>query len=237
MTLPLALATLLETAGFGGRSGNDLWPAFLVVAAALGGLGLVAWAVKRFSRTTLRSRLSRRSLELVEVLPLGGQKRVAIVRCYDRTFVIGAGDKELSLLAEMESPEERERLEQLATRADEGAPPAVTTHTRAQQDLSAPQPLHELHPAGAARARQLPSHLAAGELRTRPSSPPVAARAAREQPRASGAAEQGFEDLIDAARERLEARIAARRAAAEPVPTPARGLAHAGPELKLEELA
>jgi flagellar biogenesis protein FliO len=35
-------------------------------------------------------------------LPLGGKQRLAVVRCYDRTFALGLGEKEVSLVAEID---------------------------------------------------------------------------------------------------------------------------------------
>jgi len=46
---------------------------------------------------------SRRSLQVLDVLPLGGKQRVCVVRCYDRTFALGVGDKEVALIAEIDA--------------------------------------------------------------------------------------------------------------------------------------
>jgi flagellar biogenesis protein FliO len=41
-------------------------------------------------------------LAVVDVLPLGKRQRAVVVRCYDRNFLIGLGEKEVSLLAELD---------------------------------------------------------------------------------------------------------------------------------------
>jgi flagellar biogenesis protein FliO len=39
---------------------------------------------------------------VVDVLPLGGRVRIAVVRCYDRTFLVGTGEKGVTLLSELD---------------------------------------------------------------------------------------------------------------------------------------
>ena len=46
---------------------------------------------------------SKRSLEIVDVLPMGNRRQVAVVRCYDRTFALGLGEKSVALLAELDA--------------------------------------------------------------------------------------------------------------------------------------
>ena len=51
----------------------------------------------------MRARAARRSLQVLDVLPLGGKQRLAVVRCYDRTFLLGLGEKEVGLVSELDA--------------------------------------------------------------------------------------------------------------------------------------
>lgn len=70
----------------------------LLVALTIG----AAWLFKRIALRTVASRAAKRSLRVVDVLPLGGRQKLAVVRCYDRTFLLGMGEKEISALAELD---------------------------------------------------------------------------------------------------------------------------------------
>ena len=72
---------------------------FLLLALIAG----VAWMFKRFIASSVRARASKRSLQVVDLLPLGGKKQLCVVRCYDRTFALGLGDKEVALIAELDA--------------------------------------------------------------------------------------------------------------------------------------
>jgi len=67
----------------------------LVIALSFGFRKLLAKNLKR--------RAAARSLQVVDMLPLGGKQRLVVVRCYDRQFLIGVGDKELSSIAELDA--------------------------------------------------------------------------------------------------------------------------------------
>ncbi|MBL4770249.1 MAG: flagellar biosynthetic protein FliO [Planctomycetes bacterium] len=76
--------------------------------AVLGGVGvvLVLTAIgirKLVNKGSLGFKGLQRSLEVVDMLPLGSRRHVAVVRCYDRTFAIGLGEKSVSLLAELDA--------------------------------------------------------------------------------------------------------------------------------------
>ena len=101
-----ALAVLPETlsAGdLGGSQGPDLTRYLLVCAGLLLLVGGLAWAARRFLTRTLRDRAAKRSLQVVDMLPLGSKQRLAVVRCYDRTFLLGLGEKEVSLVSELDA--------------------------------------------------------------------------------------------------------------------------------------
>jgi flagellar biogenesis protein FliO len=63
-------------------------------------------AFKRLFGARLARRAALRSLQIVDVLPLGGRQKLAVVRCYDRTFLLGLGDKEIERIAELDAEQE-----------------------------------------------------------------------------------------------------------------------------------
>lgn len=100
----LAPLLLLEGIAEGpGRAGPDLTRYVLVCALLLLALGGLAWFLRRAVGGVARAGAARRSLQVVDVLPLGGKQRVCVVRCYDRTFALGVGEKEIGLIAEIDA--------------------------------------------------------------------------------------------------------------------------------------
>jgi flagellar biogenesis protein FliO len=140
----LALFPAAETtARLGGTEGPDLARYFVVCAILILVTALVAWGFRRLVAGNLRTRAAKRSLQVIDVLPLGGKRRLAVVRCYDRTFVLGLGDREVSPIAELDSviapekeatPSGADRVAfakalgqiQNTTPAEEEAPPIVS---------------------------------------------------------------------------------------------------------------
>ena len=96
------LAALADPQVLGGTSGPDLTRYLLVCAALLLGVVLLALGLRRLAGKSLAARAARRSLQVMDVLPLGGRSRLAVVRCYDRTFLLGMGEREVSLVAELD---------------------------------------------------------------------------------------------------------------------------------------
>jgi flagellar biogenesis protein FliO len=86
-----------------GRAGPDLTRYVFVCAMLLLGLGGMAFLLRRMVGGTIKLNASRRSLQVLDVLPLGGKQRVCVVRCYDRTFALGIGEKEVGLIAEIDA--------------------------------------------------------------------------------------------------------------------------------------
>ncbi len=70
----------------------------LSVLALLG----LAWCLRRFAARHLRARAARRSLQVLDVLPLGGKHKLLVVRCHDRSFLLGVGEKEVRSIAELD---------------------------------------------------------------------------------------------------------------------------------------
>jgi flagellar biosynthetic protein FliO len=83
--------------------GPDMTRYVMVCALLLGLICLAAYLFKRFIGTAVRAKAAKRSLQILDVLPLGGKQKVCVVRCYDRTFALGVGDKEVGLIAELDA--------------------------------------------------------------------------------------------------------------------------------------
>lgn len=99
---PSALGLLANDAVAQQPVGPDMTRYTVVCVGLLVSVLLLAWGFKRFIGTSLRRRASKRSLQVLDVLPLGGRQKLIVVRCYDRNFLLGVGDKELSSIAELE---------------------------------------------------------------------------------------------------------------------------------------
>lgn len=83
--------------------GPDLTRYLFVCALLIAGIGGLAYLFRRFVASKVTARAAKRSLQVMDMLPLGGKQRVCVVRCYDRTFALGLGDKEVSLIAELDA--------------------------------------------------------------------------------------------------------------------------------------
>lgn len=104
---PIAiLAALPEKAAgasFGGTGGPDLTRYLVVSSALLLAVAVLAFGFRRFVGKSLVAKAAKRSLQVMDVLPLGSRQRLAVVRCYDRTFLLGLGERELSLITELDA--------------------------------------------------------------------------------------------------------------------------------------
>lgn len=83
--------------------GPDMTRYVVVCVGLLIAIVVVAAALKRLFGRALTRRAAARSLQVMDVLPLGGKQRLAVVRCYDRTFLLGLGEKELTAISELDA--------------------------------------------------------------------------------------------------------------------------------------
>ena len=90
------------TAGLGGTTGPDLTRYFTVCVVLIAVTAAVAFGLRKLVAGNLKVRAAQRSLQVIDVLGLGGKRKLAVVRCYDRTFLVGLGDRELSAIAELD---------------------------------------------------------------------------------------------------------------------------------------
>lgn len=101
------LLALLEVQGTGARlgaaQGPDLTRYFTVLGVLLAAIVALAFGFKKLFAGAMRAKAAKRHLAIVDLLPLGGKQRLAVVRCYDRTFAIGLGEKEVALIAELDA--------------------------------------------------------------------------------------------------------------------------------------
>ena len=82
--------------------GPDLNQYLLISAGMVVLVGGIGWFFQRTMSGSIRARANKRSLRVIDVLPMGGKKKLAVVRVYDRTFVLGLGDKEISVVSELD---------------------------------------------------------------------------------------------------------------------------------------
>lgn len=87
----------------GVAQGPDMTRYALVCVGLLVAIVGVAALLKRLVGAAVARRAAARSMQVIDVLPLGGKHRLAVVRCYDRTFLLGLGEKELSSICELDA--------------------------------------------------------------------------------------------------------------------------------------
>lgn len=98
LNMLLALPAETHLAG----SAPDLTRYLLVVGVLILALVGIAWGFRRLISGSLKARASGRSLAVIDTLPLGGKRQLTVVRCYDRTFALGLGEKDVTLVAELD---------------------------------------------------------------------------------------------------------------------------------------
>jgi len=87
----------------GAGAGPDLGWLVATVAVFVVTIGALALLFKKVVGGSLKARASKRDLHVLDVLPLGGKRQPAVVRCYDRTFALGLGEKSVDLVAELDT--------------------------------------------------------------------------------------------------------------------------------------
>jgi flagellar biogenesis protein FliO len=152
LALNLALLELGAARPDLGVDGPDLGAMTAVIAAFLVALVAIGYGVRRLLGSAWRARAARRSLSVLDVLPLGGRLQLVVVRCYDRTLALGLGDRNVSLLAELDS----ELVTAEATKSAESAARAKqqfrglferATRTLSRVDLTTAEPVRVVAPA------------------------------------------------------------------------------------------
>jgi flagellar biogenesis protein FliO len=107
-----------------GLQGLDMTRYALVCLGLVAMILVLGWGFKRLLAGNLRLRAGQRSMSVVDVLPLGGKRQLAVVRCYDRTFLLGLGERDVSLVTELDVDEDVEgTLPQRAAKPQVAAAP------------------------------------------------------------------------------------------------------------------
>jgi flagellar biogenesis protein FliO len=128
-----------DLSGLAGASGPDLTRYLVVCGVLLLLIVALGYGFRRLTAGGLRSRLRSRALSTVDVLALGRRQKVAVVRCYDKTYLIGCGEKELCLLAVLDEDSSRSAEAPVLTalKAKQSAPPAEPSPARKERFLDA----------------------------------------------------------------------------------------------------
>ncbi len=97
-----SIAQVADGSPFGGTAGPDLTRYFTVCGLLLAAILGLAWGFRKLMRGALQVKAAQRSLQVLDVLPLSNKHKLAVVRCYDRTFALGLGEREVGLIAELD---------------------------------------------------------------------------------------------------------------------------------------
>ena len=106
LSIPLSLSLLgedLARGAYGGTEGPDLTRYFLVCGFLIVAILGISWGFRRLFAGSLSTRAKQRHLAILDVLPLGKGRQISVVRCFDRTFALGLGEKTVSLIAELDA--------------------------------------------------------------------------------------------------------------------------------------
>lgn len=123
VVLPEFLLTLAEDpsqARLGGTDGPDLTRYIAVCAGLLLAVAALAWGFRKWVAKAVAARAAQRSLAVIDVLPLAGKQKLAVVRCYDRTFLLGLGEREVGLVAELDAVLEPRKAAAASSADDHG---------------------------------------------------------------------------------------------------------------------
>jgi flagellar biogenesis protein FliO len=100
--MPLSALLVSGSSSQGVGAGPDLGRYLTLSAILILAIGLLAFGFKKLVARSARSRAGGRSLELLDVLSLGGKQRLCVVRLYDRTFALGVGEHAVHPIAELD---------------------------------------------------------------------------------------------------------------------------------------
>lgn len=144
-----------------GAASPNLGAMTAVIAVFLVCLIATGYGVRRLLGSAWRARAAKRSLSVIDVLPLGGRRQLVVVRCYDRTLALGLGDRDVSLLAELDT----ELVTAEAAKAGEGAARAKqqfrglfdrASRALSRVDLTSSEPVRVVSPASPPPTRAHP---------------------------------------------------------------------------------
>jgi flagellar biogenesis protein FliO len=147
-----------DSVSLGGTAGPDLTRYFTVCAVLILSTVGVAWGLRRLVNGNLKARAAQRSLQVIDVLGLGGKRKLAVVRCYDRTFALGLGEREVTPIAELDSVIGSDLPQAKAPGSERAAFARALDQVRASlPELGVLKPKARLEPAPEAATNQGPT--------------------------------------------------------------------------------
>ena len=126
-----------DVARLAGAEGPDLTRYLVVCGVLVLLIAALAYGFKRLTGSSLRGRFKTRALSTVDVLALGRRQKVALVRCYDKTYLIGCGEKELCLIATLDEDSNHSAEAPELTALQAVKPPARAPAARKENFLAA----------------------------------------------------------------------------------------------------
>lgn len=159
--LQLALLPLAQdTSSLGGTTGPDLTRYFTVCAVLILSTIGVAWGLRRLVHGSIKTKAAKRSLQVIDVLGLGGKRKIAVVRCYDRTFALGLGEREVTPIAELDAVIGSELPQPTGPKSEREAFERALDQVRASlPGLGGPKPKQPRAPQPPAAAASAPEKL------------------------------------------------------------------------------
>jgi flagellar biogenesis protein FliO len=144
-----------------GAASPDIGAMTAVIVIFLVCLLATGYGVRRLLGSAWRARAAKRSLSVIDVLPLGGRRQLVVVRCYDRTLALGLGDRDVSLLAELDTElvaAEAAKSVESVTRAKQQFRGLFERASRAlnRVDLTTSEPVRVVAPTPPPQARAVP---------------------------------------------------------------------------------
>jgi flagellar biogenesis protein FliO len=180
--------------------GLDMSRYLFACLVVIGLLCLGAFALARLKNSSIVQRAKKRSLRVIDVLPLGRKQRLCVVRAYDRTFVLGVGEREVALVAEIDQDDDLSAEALVQAERDADAAKAPGSFAALVQSF-----------AGAALQRR-PAPAAVAAPIEAPVAAPVAADPNDVERRAASAARDALLSILDERRAEVAARREQKRA-------------------------
>lgn len=151
--VPLMRSVSVLVLEAGPATGPDLTRYLLVCSGLIVGLLVLAWLFRRHVAGRLRARAAKRSLQVLDVLPLAGKQKLIVVRCYDRSFLLGVGEKEVRAIAELDGAPAPHASGEAFPRSGERAPfpPSASFSGELERELT----VHPATPRSAPRGAGL----------------------------------------------------------------------------------
>jgi flagellar biogenesis protein FliO len=194
--------------------GLDMSRYLFACLVVLGLLCLGAFALARLQRTSLVQRAKKRSLRVLDVLPIGRKQRLCVVRAYDRTFVLGVGEREVALVAELDQDDDL-AAEALALAEREAKSPAPTSFAALLRGFAGSALQQRVPTVARSEAEQAAAPAATAPTANTAAAAHAPAAGGDVERRAAQAAREALLSILDERRSEAAARRAEKQAAGE----------------------